>query len=139
MDLATGDVVGLATAVAWTIAALAGVYLLYTWLAGGGLRRAKVTRFPAALVFSHPALAVSSLVCWAAGLVTGSRALAWAAFAGLAVAALLGFAMFTRWLGAGRHGTPGRAFPALAVTLHGLAGVAAFTLVFLTASAPRAF
>ncbi|MEV0613216.1 hypothetical protein AB0I81_07800 [Nonomuraea sp. NPDC050404] len=130
---------GLVTAAAWTIAALAGVYLLSLWLAGGGLRRAKVTRFPAALVFAHPALAVSSLVCWAAGLATGSRALAWAAFAGLAAAALLGFAMSTRWLGTGRHGTAGHAFPALAVTLHGLAGVTAFTLVFLTASALRVF
>ncbi|MGR6916345.1 hypothetical protein ACU635_19060 [[Actinomadura] parvosata] len=126
---------GLLTAVAWTVAALAGVYLLSLWLAGGGLRRAKVTRFPAAVVFAHPALAVSALVCYAAALATGSRALAWAAFAGLAVAALLGFAMFTRWLGDGRHQVDGRGFPALAVTLHGLAGVTAFTLVFLTASA----
>ncbi|MEV0381014.1 hypothetical protein [Nonomuraea sp. NPDC050643] len=130
---------GLVTAVTWTIAALAGVYLLYFWLSAGGLRRAKVTRFPMALVFSHPALAVSSLVCWAAGLITGSRALAWAAFGGLAVAALLGFAMFTRWLGAGRHATGGRRVPVLAVTLHGLAGLATFTLVFLTASAARVF
>ncbi|MEU6710324.1 hypothetical protein ABZ897_02495 [Nonomuraea sp. NPDC046802] len=130
---------GLVTAVTWTITALAGAYLLHLWLSGGGLRRAKVTRYPVALILSHPALAVSSLVCWAAGLVTGSRVLAWAAFGGLAVAALLGFAMFTRWLGAGRHVTGGRGFPLLAVTLHGLAGVATFTLVFLSASAARFF
>ncbi|MFG1710873.1 hypothetical protein ACFLIM_47705 [Nonomuraea sp. M3C6] len=130
---------GLVTAVTWTIAALAGVYLLYHWLSGGGLRRAKVTRFPAALIFSHPTLAVSALVCWVAGLVTGSRVLAWVAFGGLAVAALLGFAMFTRWLGAGRHEKAGRGFPVLAVALHGLAGVATFTLVFLTASAALVF
>ncbi|MFC7583422.1 hypothetical protein ACFQYP_06320 [Nonomuraea antimicrobica] len=109
-------------------------------LAGGrGLRHAKVTRFPAALVFSHPALAVTSLACWVASLLTGSRALAWLAFAGLAAAALLGFAMSTRWLGAGRHATTGRAVPVLAVALHGLAGVTAFTLVLLTASAVRVF
>ncbi|MEV0229432.1 hypothetical protein [Nonomuraea sp. NPDC050786] len=130
---------GLVTAAAWTIAALAGVYLLYYWLSGGGLRRAKVTRFPAALVFAHPALSVSALVCWIAGLVTGSRVLAWTAFGALAAAALLGFAMFTRWLGAGRHKVRGRGFPVLAVTLHGLAGVATFALVLLTASAPRFF
>ncbi|MDX3100737.1 hypothetical protein [Nonomuraea angiospora] len=129
---------GLITAVAWAVAALAGVYLLYFWLSGDGLRRAKVTRFPAALVFSHPTLAVSALVCWVAGLVTGSRALAWAAFAGLAVAALLGFTMSTRWLGAGRHKTGGRGFPVLAVTLHGLAGVATFALMLLSASAAGA-
>ncbi|WP_043613828.1 hypothetical protein [Nonomuraea candida] len=130
---------GLVTAVAWTIAALAGVYLLSFWVANGGLRRAKVTRFPATLVVAHPALAVSALVLWAAGLITGSRALVWAAFAGLAAAALLGFAMLTRWLGAGRHTTAGRGFPALAVALHGLAGVTVFTLVFLAASATRVF
>ncbi|MFI7132482.1 hypothetical protein ACIBQ1_42870 [Nonomuraea sp. NPDC050153] len=126
---------GLVTAVAWTIAALAGVYLLCHWLSGDGLRRAKVTRFPVALVCAHPAVAVSALVCWVGGLVTGSRTLAWAAFGGLAVAALLGFVMFTRWLGAGRHKMGGRRFPVLAVTLHGLAGVATFALVLLTASA----
>jgi hypothetical protein len=131
--------VGLVTAGAWTIAALAGVRLLHLWISGGGMRRAKVTRFPMALVFSHPALAVSALVCWVAGLATGSRALAWAAFAGLAAAALLGFAMFTRWLGAGRHETGRAGFPVLAVALHGLAGVATFALVFVTASAARVF
>ncbi|MEV1173704.1 hypothetical protein [Nonomuraea sp. NPDC049784] len=130
---------GLVTAAAWTIAAFAGVYLLYFWLSGGGLRRAKVTRFPAALVFSHPMLAVSALVCWVAGMVTGSRVLVWVAFGGLAAAALLGFAMFTRWLGAGRHEVAGRGFPVLAVTLHGLAGVATFALVLLSASAARVF
>ncbi|HEX4818213.1 MAG TPA: hypothetical protein VFV66_36210 [Nonomuraea sp.] len=129
---------GLLTAGTWTIAALAGVYLLHVWLSGGGVRRAKVTRFPLALVLSHPALAVTALACWVAGLVTGSRVLAWAAFAGLAAAALLGFAMFTRWLGTGRH-AKGGGFPALAVTLHGLAGVATFALVLLTASAARVF
>jgi len=131
--------VSLATAVAWTIAAIAGIYLLSYGLTGGGLKRAKVTRFPAALVVSHPALAVTALACWAGGLITGSRALAWIAFAGLAAAALLGFVMFTRWLGFGRHGTAARGFPALAVTLHGLAGVTALTLIFLSAGATRLF
>jgi hypothetical protein len=132
---------GLVTAVTWTIAALIGVYLLYRWLSGGGLRGpgAKVTRFPVALILFHPALAVSALVCWMAHLVTGNRVLAWAAFGGLAVAALLGFAMFTRWLGTGRHERRGSGFPVLAVVLHGLAGVITFALVFLTASAARVF
>ncbi|MDP4509088.1 hypothetical protein OHA25_28810 [Nonomuraea sp. NBC_00507] len=130
---------GLVTAGTWTIAAVAGLHLLWHWLSGGGMRRAKVTRFPATLVFSHPVLAVSALVCWVGALVTGSRVLAWVAFGGLAAAALLGFAMFTRWLGAGRHEKGGPGFPALAVMLHGLAGVATFVLVFLTASAARVF
>ncbi|MBF8190178.1 hypothetical protein ITP53_31520 [Nonomuraea sp. K274] len=130
---------GLVTALTSAIAALAGVYLLHQWLAGGGLRRAKVTRFPVALIFSHPVLAVTALACWAGGLLTGSRVLAWVAFGGLAVTALLGFAMFTRWLGAGRHEKGGRGLPVLAVALHGLAGVTTFTLVFLAASTARVF
>ena len=134
-----GEAVSLATAVAWTIAVIAGIYLLSYWLTGDGPHRAKVTRLPAVLVVSHPALAVTALACWAGGLITGSRALVWAAFAGLAATALLGFAMFTRWLGAGRHTTAARGFPALAVTLHGVAGVTAFTLVFLSAGAARLF
>ncbi|QYC43551.1 hypothetical protein Nocox_29835 [Nonomuraea coxensis DSM 45129] len=129
---------GLVTAATWTIAALAGAHLLRRWLAVGGGRRAKVTRFPLALVLSHPALAVSALACWAAALATGSRALAWLATAGLAAAALLGCVMFTRWLGEGRHGDAVSGVPVLAV-LHGLAGVTAFALVFLTASAARVF
>ncbi|GAA3538395.1 hypothetical protein GCM10022419_017970 [Nonomuraea rosea] len=130
---------GVVTAVTWTIAAIGGIYLLWRGLSGGGLRRAKVTRFPVVLIFSHPALAVVALACWVAGLVTGNRALVWVAFGGLAVAALLGFAMFTRWLGAGRHERGTQGFPVLAVVLHGVAGVTTFALVFLSASAARVF
>jgi hypothetical protein len=129
--------VGLVTAGTWLFTALVGIYLLYLWTSGGGLRRqaAKVTRFPATLVLSHPALAVSALACWVGFLLTGSRALAWTAFGVLAAAALLGFTMFTRWLGAGRHARGAeRRFPTLAVVLHGLAGVATFVLALLTAS-----
>ncbi|NRQ30496.1 hypothetical protein HII36_01375 [Nonomuraea sp. NN258] len=132
---------GLLSVTTWTTAALIGIYLLYLWLSGGGLRgqAAKVTRFPVALIFSHPALAVTSLGCWVAHLMTGNRALAWVAFGGLTVAALLGFTMFTRWLGSGRHKKGADAFPVLAVALHGVAGVVTFVLVFLGASAARLF
>ncbi|MEV0592276.1 hypothetical protein [Nonomuraea cavernae] len=131
---------GLITAVTWAFTALVGVYPLYLWLAGGGPRRqaAKVTRFPVTLLFSHPVLAVAALGCWIGHLMTGDRVLAWVAFAVLAVAALLGFVLFTRWLGAGRHARGAeRRFPLLAVGLHGVAGVATFVLVLLTASVMR--
>ncbi|GGO75131.1 hypothetical protein [Nonomuraea cavernae] len=131
---------GLITAVTWAFTALVGIYPLYLWLAGGGPRRqaAKVTRFPVTLLFSHPVLAVAALGCWIGHLVTGDRVLAWVAFAVLAVAALLGFVMFTRWLGAGRHARDAeRRFPFLAVGLHGVAGVVTFVLVLLTASVMR--
>ncbi|MFI6595317.1 hypothetical protein ACIBHX_03665 [Nonomuraea sp. NPDC050536] len=131
---------GLATAVTWLFTALVGIYLLYLWLSGGGLRQqaTKVTRFPVTLIFSHPALAVTGLGCWVAFLLTGSKVLAWVSFGVLASAALLGFTMFTRWLGGGRHARGAeRRFPVLAVLLHGLAGVATFVLVLLTASVAR--
>ena len=133
---------GLVTAGTWLFTALVGIYLLYLWTSGGGLRQqaAKVTRFPTTLVLSHPALAVSALACWVAFLLTGSRALAWTAFGALAAAALLGFTMFTRWLGAGRHARGAeRRFPTLAVVLHGVAGVATFVLALLTASLSALF
>ncbi|GAA4227256.1 hypothetical protein GCM10023075_29710 [Streptosporangium album] len=128
---------GLVAIVTWLITAMAGIYLLYLWLSGGGLRqqRTKVTRFPAVLVFAHPGLAVSALGCWVAYVLTSERTLAWVSFGVLAASALLGFTMFTRWLGGGRHARGAeQGFPVLAVVLHGLAGLTTFVLVLLTAA-----
>ncbi|MFF5211483.1 hypothetical protein [Streptosporangium sp. NPDC000396] len=128
---------GLVTLVTWLITAMVGVYLLYLWLSGGGLSRqaTKVTRFPAVLIFAHPALAVSALGCWVAYMLTSERAFAWASFGMLAAVALLGFAMFTRWLGGGRHARGAeQRLPVFAVLLHGVAGVATFVLVLLAAA-----
>ncbi|MDF5757891.1 hypothetical protein [Spongiactinospora sp. TRM90649] len=121
----------------WLVAALAGGHLLYLWLAGGGLRRqaTKVTRFPATLIFSHMAFAVTALGCWVVYLLAEDPRYAWISCAVLAVAAFLGFTMFTRWLGGGRHARGAeQRFPVVAVLLHGLAGVATFVLVLLAAA-----
>ncbi|TKK86966.1 hypothetical protein FDA94_19450 [Herbidospora galbida] len=123
--------------IVWLVAASVGVYLLYLWLRGGGLRQqaTKVTRFPKALIFSHPLLAVTGLGLWAAFMVTRTGAYAWGSFGALCVVALLGFVMFTRWLGGGRHARGAENhFPVVAVGLHGLAGVSTFVLVLLTAA-----
>ncbi|MBG0818074.1 hypothetical protein [Planomonospora sp. ID82291] len=128
---------GLIAIVTWSITAMVGIHLLYLWLSGGGLRQqaTKVTRFPAALVFAHPVLAVSALGCWIAHVLTHQRFFAWLSFGVLSAAALLGFVMFTRWLGGGRHARGAeQRFPVLAVLLHGLAGVTTFVLVLLTAT-----
>lgn len=123
--------------IVWLLAASVGVYLLYLWLRGGGLRQqaTKVTRFPMALIFSHPLLAVTGLGLWLAFMLTGVSAYAWGSFGALCLVAFLGFVMFTRWLGGGRHarGAENR-FPLVAVGLHGLAGVSTFVLVLLTAT-----
>ncbi|WP_433240525.1 hypothetical protein ACQPYK_34630 [Streptosporangium sp. CA-135522] len=128
---------GLIAIVTWLITAMVGIYLLYLWLSGGGLRqqRTKVTRFPAVLVFAHPSLAISALACWTLYVLTSEPALAWLSFGVLAASALLGFTMFTRWLGGGRHARGAeQRFPVLAVLLHGVAGVTTFVLVLLTAA-----
>ncbi|MBG0830862.1 hypothetical protein HS041_24180 [Planomonospora sp. ID67723] len=127
---------GLVAIVTWLITAMAGIYLLYLWLSGGGLQQqsTKVTRFPAGLVFAHPLLAVSALGCWIAYVLTARQAFAWVSFGVLTASAVLGFVMFTRWLGGGRHARgAGQRFPLVAVLLHGLAGVTTFVLVLLTA------
>ncbi|WP_066939215.1 hypothetical protein [Microtetraspora fusca] len=121
----------------WIVTSLAGLHLLVLWLAGGGLRQqeTKVTAFPSALVLAHPALAVAGLGLWVAFLGTGDSSYAWAAFGVLTAVALLGFTLFTRWLGGGRHARGAeRRFPVVAVALHGIAGVATFVLVLLAAT-----
>jgi hypothetical protein len=131
-----------AALVAWVLAAIAGLYLLVPWLANGGLRRqaTKVTRFPVVVVVGHPLLALAGLATWIMYLTTTSVVYAWGAFATLVVVAMLGFVLLTRWLvgRGGRHARgAGQAFPAVAVTVHGVIAVATFVLVLLTALAIR--
>ncbi|MEU4830832.1 hypothetical protein [Streptosporangium sp. NPDC023615] len=128
---------GLVAIVTWLITAMVGIYLLYVWLSGGGLRQqaTKVTRFPTLLIFTHPVLAVSALACWVVYVLTLERIFAWLSFGVLTASALLGFTMFTRWLGGGRHARGAeQRFPIIAVVLHGVAGVTTFVLVLLTAA-----
>jgi hypothetical protein len=120
---------------AWILAAAAGGYLLVIWFLNGG-RSTKVTRFPILVVVGHPLAAVAGLAVWIAYLATGDAVYAWIAFAGLLAVVLQGFMLFTRWL-VGRGGRHARgaeqAFPAAAVTVHGLVAVTTVVLVFLTA------
>ncbi|OLT31471.1 hypothetical protein BJF79_37060 [Actinomadura sp. CNU-125] len=120
---------------AWVLAALAGGYLLITWIVHGGLAT-KVTRFPKLVVVGHPLAAVGGLALWIGHLVTADPAYAWWAFAALIVVVLQGFLLFTRWL-VGRGGRHARgaeqAFPAAAVAVHGVVAAATVVLVFLTA------
>ncbi|MDH2424235.1 hypothetical protein [Sphaerisporangium sp. TRM90804] len=121
----------------WVVSAGIGVYLFCLWLAGGGLRRqkTKVTTFPTALIVMHPVLGLTSLASWVTFALTGHRGYAWLALGLLSVAILLGFTMFTRWLGGGRHARGAeQGFPVVAVLLHGVAGVITFVLVLLAAT-----
>jgi hypothetical protein len=127
-----------AVLVVWCLTGVAGVRLLASWLRQGGPKRqaTRITVYPAALVFAHPLLALAGLACWAGYLVTRGAALAWLAFLLLCLTALLGFAMFTRWLvgRGGRHARgAGDRVPVVALLLHGLGALATFTLALIAA------
>lgn len=128
----------IAALVMWILTAGAGLRLFVRWLSDGGLRRqgTKVTRYPAALVLGHPALALVALATWIAFLLTESSIYAWSAFGALVLVALLGFTMLTRWLTGegGKHARGGeQGFPAVAVVAHGAVATLTFVLMLLTA------
>ncbi len=128
-----------AALILWSGTACIGVYLLVAWLARGGIRRqpTKVTRYPVILFFSHPVLALTGLALWIRYLAVGEIVYAWAAFGVLCGSALLGFALFTRWLTGigGKHvRQQGEQLGVWPVLLHGLAGLATFILVLITAT-----
>jgi hypothetical protein len=129
--------VRLVTVAVWLVTAVFGGYLLWLWLAGGGLRqqKTKVTRFPTGVVFLHPVLGVSALACWVAFAFTAGRGYVWWSLGLLGASALLGFTMFTRWLGRGRHAKGAeQSFPVFAVIVHGVLGLTTFVLVLLAAT-----
>ncbi|MEU8269204.1 hypothetical protein AB0B89_18820 [Sphaerisporangium sp. NPDC049002] len=122
------------TVAVWLVTIGFGIYLLCLWLAGGR-QKTKVTRYPSLLIILHPALGVTSLAAWAAFVLTARTGYIWLSLGLLCLATLLGFVMFTRWLGAGRHARGAdQGFPFLAVILHGLAGILTFILILLAAT-----
>lgn len=128
----------IAALIAWIVTAGGGFVLLGTWLARGGTRD---SRLPSPVVFGHFAVAAAGLVLWIVYLVADTAMLAWIAFALLIVVALLGFAMFARWLPTYRAratatgGPAERSFPVVVVGAHGLVAVVTVVLVLLAAVA----
>ena len=136
-----------AALIAWLITAGGGFVLLSIWLARGGMRQAQEAgnRIRPPLILSHFLLAAGGLVVWIIFLITDNDALAWIAFAILAVVAVLGFTMFAIWLrrrqartdGGAEIATPGvpaeQHFPVAVVGAHGLLAVTTVVLVLLTA------
>lgn len=129
----------LATTVIWAGTACFGLYLLFVWLSHGGLRQqaARITVFPAALVFAHPILATTGLTFWFVFLLTKHVMYAWTGFGVLSASAMLGFVMLTRWL-VGRGGRHARGaeqhFPGRIVATHGAVGLATFALVLIAST-----
>jgi hypothetical protein len=100
--------------IAWVITALAGSYLLATWLLRGGMRQRMTgaTALPAKLIFGHFLLAASGLGTWVVYLLTDIQGLAWTALIDLLFIATLGCTMFVRWGGETEQAEPA---PAAAV------------------------
>src|SRR3954447_6619585 len=86
--------------VTWVLTAGGGFLMLGLWLKHGGMRQADAPgdRIRSARILSHFALAATGLVIWIVYVATDTEALAWVAFALLAVVALLGFSMLAVWL-----------------------------------------
>jgi small-conductance mechanosensitive channel len=135
-----------AALIAWVITAGGGFVLLSIWLMRGGMRQQQEAgnRIRPPLILSHFLLAAGGLVVWIVYLVADKDALAWIAFAILAVVAVLGWTMFAIWLrrrqareGGTEMTAPGvpaeQHFPVTIVALHGLLAVTTVVLVFLTA------
>src|SRR5712691_6792061 len=89
-----------AALVTWVITAGGGFVLLSIWLMRGGMRQHEEAgnRIRPPLILSHFLLAAGGLVVWIVYLASHKKALAWIAFAILAVVALLGWTMFAIWV-----------------------------------------
>jgi hypothetical protein len=134
-----------AALIAWVVTAGGGFVLLAIWLSRGGMRQGREpgSRIRPPLILGHFLLAATGLVIWIIFVASDSDALAWIAFAILAVVALLGWTMFAIWFqrrqrGAVREavdpGTPAEQhFPVPIVAVHGLLAVTTVVLVFLAA------
>ena len=135
-----------AALIAWVVTAGGGFVLLTIWLARGGMQQGREAggRIKPPLILSHFLLAATGLVIWIIYLIADKDALAWIAFAVLAVVAALGWTMFAIWWRRRRArgavteavspDTPAEQhFPVSIVGLHGLLAVTTVVLVFLTA------
>ena len=134
-----------AALISWIVTAGGGFVLLTLWLRHGGMRQRRPGRqIRPPLILTHFLLAATGLVLWIVYLASDSDALAWIAFAILAVVAVLGWAMFAIWYqrrqarmteaSVSAPGVPAEQhFPVAIVTLHGVLAVTTVVLVFLAA------
>jgi hypothetical protein len=128
----------LAVMIVWAGTAIFGLCLRFLWLSPRARRLppTRVSVYPAALTLAHPAVATAGLVLWAAFLGSRDVVFAWTAFGVLAAAAMLGFALLTRWLvSGGKHAAgTGQRLPPRLILVHGAAGLATFALALIAAN-----
>ena len=141
---------GVAALISWFVTAFVGLYLLAVWLIENDVshRGAVASRLPGPVISGHILLALAGLVIWVIHLLTHSSTLGWTALGTLIAVAVLGLAMFTRWIPvhvayvtaeSGKHGRrvadydfpAERAFPLPVVVGHGLLASTTVTLVLL--------
>jgi hypothetical protein len=132
-----------AALIAWVVTAGGGFVLLTIWLSRGGMGQEREAggRIRPPLILGHFLLAATGLVVWIIYIASDTDALAWVAFALLAVVAALGWTMFAIWYQRRRLGSGGEAtgipaeqhFPVPIVALHGILAVTTVVLVFLAA------
>src|SRR5215467_1831905 len=86
---------------AWSVTALAGLYLLAIWLIeyDPDFQHAAATRLPVIVVCGHVFFAVVGLLSWVIYLITDKKIFCWGSTAALVVIATLGFTMAIRWIG----------------------------------------
>jgi hypothetical protein len=99
---------------AWLVTALLGLYMFTIWLIEDdeSEREAGIRGLSAPVVFSHVGLAFIGLACWFVYLHVDVEQLAWAAAGIVVIVAVLGAAMFTRWIGIHRIASAQTAFAA---------------------------
>ena len=127
--------------IAWVLTAGGGFVLVSIWIARGGMQQQREPgqKIRPPLILSHFGLAATGLVLWIIYIASDSGALAWVAFALLAVVAVLGWTMFAIWWQRRQRGqidasAPAEQhFPVPIVALHGLLAVTTVVLVFLSA------
>jgi len=95
----SGRPLGMVAFIAWLITVSIGVYMLYTWIARGGLRHQRATGVgvPPAVVFGHAGAALTGLAVWLSYLASGWRPLAWAGVGLVGIAITLGICTVTLW------------------------------------------
>ena len=123
----------IAALITWLVTAVGGFIMLGKWLSKGGHRPGSGSRLAPGAVFSHFGLAVVGLLVWIAYLFAENNTLAWVAFILLLPVALVGFAMFARWIPARRTNVAEAGFPMAVVLGHGLFAATTLVLVLLTA------
>ena len=135
-----------AALIAWVVTAGGGFVLLSIWLSRGGMQQGREpgSKIRPPLILGHFLLAAIGLVLWIIYIASDKDALAWVAFAILAVVAGLGWTMFAIWYqrrrrepvtgaAAGGERPAEQHFPVAIVAMHGVLAVTTVALVFLTA------